>query len=186
MKLFIILGFSLILAVGTILYMKQQSDGPLPKLVNPHLRINKQKRTLEVFDEGKRLRSYPISLGFAPNGDKEVEGDGKTPEGEFYVFTKNPESAFFLSLGLSYPNSEDARRGLRDGLISQAEHDEIVDAISNKLMPPQKTKLGGEIYIHGGGCQKDWTAGCVALENEKMKELFDAIEVGTPVFIVPK
>jgi murein L,D-transpeptidase YafK len=186
MKFLFLLGFISIAAVGTIVFMKQQANGPLPKLVDPSLKINKSKRKLEVFDQGRLLRTYEISLGFAPDGDKEVEGDGKTPEGEFYVFTKNPESAFFLSLGLSYPNSEDAGRGLRDGIISQAEHDEIVDAIGNKLMPPQKTKLGGEIYIHGGGCQKDWTAGCVALENEKMKELFDAIEVGTPVFIVPK
>jgi L,D-peptidoglycan transpeptidase YkuD (ErfK/YbiS/YcfS/YnhG family) len=86
---------------------------------------------------------------------------------------------------LSYPNIEDAERGLKNGLITQAEHDEIVKAINEKAMPPQKTKLGGEIYIHGGGCKADWTAGCMALDNEEMQEIFEAIEVGTAVKIVP-
>ena len=52
-------------------------------------------------------------------------------------------------------------------------------------MPPQKTKLGGEIYIHGGGCSSDWTAGCMALKNEEMQEIFDSIPVGTSVRIEP-
>jgi murein L,D-transpeptidase YafK len=152
---------------------------------NPHILIQKKKRKLKIYDSKKLVKTYNISLGFAPEGDKETEGDGKTPEGEFYVFTKNPASSFFLSLGLSYPNIEDAERGLKDKLISQEEYDEIVKAIDEKVMPPQKTKLGGEIYIHGGGCEADWTAGCMALKNEEMQEIFDAIELGTPVKIVP-
>jgi murein L,D-transpeptidase YafK len=123
-------------------------------------------------------------LGFAPAGDKEHEGDGKTPLGEFYVFTKNEQSKFYLSLGLSYPSIDDAERGLRENLISREEHDSILQAIAEKRMPPQNTPLGGEIYIHGGGTERDWTWGCVALENEEMKELFDALPVGTRVTIV--
>ncbi len=157
----------------------------LPELSAPRLVVSKSGRDLRVFDGGKLIKSYSISLGFSPAGDKETEGDGRTPEGEFYVFTKNDKSKFFLSLGLSYPNIEDAKRGLDEKLISQEEHDQITEAINNKQMPPQKTKLGGEIYIHGGGTEMDWTDGCVALRNEEMKELFEAIPVGTRVIIDP-
>jgi murein L,D-transpeptidase YafK len=117
--------------------------------------------------------------------DKKREGDGSTPEGDFYVFVKNPRSAYYLSLGISYPNIEDADRGLRHHLISKVQHRKIVDAIRSRKAPPQYTALGGLIYIHGNGSQSDWTLGCVALENEHMKELYDAVEVGTPVKILP-
>ena len=72
-----------------------------------------------------------------------------------------------------------------ENLISQNERDEIVEAIKNKKMPLQNTKLGGEIYIHGNGSKTDWTLGCVALEDEEMKELFDAIPIGTSIKIEP-
>ena len=101
------------------------------------------------------------------------------------MFTKNDKSNFYLSLGISYPNAEDAERGLRDGLISRAQHDAIVKAIKRKAMPLQNTALGGEIYIHGNGAGSDWTWGCVALENEDIKELFSAVPIGTAVTIKP-
>ncbi len=157
----------------------------MPEIKNPKITVEKHKRNLKLYDGRKLVKTYKISIGAVPIGDKEIEGDGKTPEGEFYVFTKNDKSAFFLSLGVSYPNKEDAARGLKANLITQAEHDEIVTAIDDKQMPPQKTKLGGEIYIHGGGCDADWTQGCMALENEQMQELFEVITVGTSVIIKP-
>ncbi|HLA94361.1 MAG TPA: L,D-transpeptidase [Pyrinomonadaceae bacterium] len=157
----------------------------LPKLENPSLVIYKNKRMLKVFDGKKLVKTYTVVLGFTPNGDKETEGDGKTPEGDFYVFTKNPESRFHLSLGISYPRIEDAKRGLKQKLISQEEYDEIAIAIAEKRMPLQKTKLGGEIYIHGGGTESDWTDGCVALKDEEIAELFDAVPVGTRVTVRP-
>lgn len=160
-------------------------NSELPKMENPRLIIKKVERELQVLDGEKLIKTYKIVLGSAPVGDKETEGDGKTPEGEFYVFTKNDKSKFFLSLGVSYPSIDDAKRGLENDLISQKEHDAIVEAINNKQMPPQKTKLGGEIYIHGGGTIADWTDGCVALRNEEMQELFDAFPVGTAVVILP-
>jgi murein L,D-transpeptidase YafK len=70
---------------------------------------------------------------------------------------KNPHSKFYLSLGLSYPNTEDAKRGLAKKLISRAQYDQIINAIDRKQIPPQNTKLGGDIYIHGGGSGQDWT-----------------------------
>ena len=147
--------------------------------------IKKSERLLQLFDGEKHLRTYRMALGFAPEGDKEKQGDGKTPEGEFYIFTKNSQSKFYLSLGLSYPNIEDAERGLRERLITRKQYNAIVRAINERKMPPQHTGLGGEIYIHGGGAGRDWTWGCVALENEEVKEIFDAVPVGTNVTILP-
>jgi len=157
----------------------------LPAVSEPRIIIRKADRTLDLFDGKALVRSYPIVLGFDPAGDKGREGDGKTPEGEFYIFTKNPESKFYLSLGISYPSVEDAERGLRDGLISSAEHRAILDAVAAKRMPPQKTALGGEIYIHGGGLEGDWTEGCIAMKNEDIRELFDAVNVSASAVIMP-
>lgn len=112
-------------------------------------------------------------------------GDHRTPEGEYYIFTKNNKSAFYLSLGISYPNIAHAERGLRDGLITRAQYEAIMRANKAKRTPPQNTRLGGTIYIHGNGASSDWTWGCVALENEDIRELFNAISVGTPVTILP-
>src|SRR5215510_15644991 len=152
---------------------------------NPSIVVYKKERKLEFYSDKKLLKTYRIGLGFSPVADKIREGDGATPEGEFYVFVKNNKSAYYLSLGVSYPNVEDAERGLRDGLITKAQHDAIVEAQRRKVAPPQYTKLGGLIYIHGNGAKSDWTWGCVALENEDMKELFDSVTVGTPVKINP-
>jgi murein L,D-transpeptidase YafK len=162
-----------------------QNFAPLPEIKNPHIVIKKEKRRLELFDGEKLVKTYKIALGFAPAGDKEREGDGKTPEGEFYIFTKNNQSKYYLSLGISYPNAEDAKRGLQEKLITQTEYDAIIKAVAEKRMPPQNTRLGGEIYIHGGGTSSDWTWGCTALENKDIKEIFDAVPVGTIVSILP-
>ena len=154
-------------------------------LKSPLIIVKKSQRTLELFDGNRLIKRYTMVLGFAPTGDKEVEGDGRTPEGEFYVFTKNAESRFHLSLGISYPAPDDAKRGIDNKLITSAEADAIAEATANREMPPQKTALGGEIYIHGGGTERDWTEGCVALKDEEIKELFDAVPVGTKVKIMP-
>jgi murein L,D-transpeptidase YafK len=154
-------------------------------LKEPRIVVYKSKRQLELYSDGKVVRSYRIGLGFSPVEDKQREGDGRTPEGDFYVFVKNPKSAYHLSLGVSYPNLEDAERGLRDRLISKSQYNAIVRANNRKAAPPQYTPLGGLIYIHGNGATSDWTWGCVALENENIKELYDAVAVGTPVTIKP-
>jgi len=175
----------------SVLASAQKSDAlgkerlMLSTLKDPNILIRKEKRVLEVYDGDALIKTFTFALGFAPTGDKQTEGDGKTPEGEFYVFTKNPQSKFHLSLGLSYPSKDDANRGFAEGLISQKDRDDIIAAIDAKKMPPQKTKLGGEIYIHGGGTDSDWTWGCVALKNEEIEELFTAIPVGTKVTILP-
>jgi murein L,D-transpeptidase YafK len=162
----------------------------LIKINNPLLVIRKSERLLDVYDADELVKTYKVALGFAPVGDKQREGDGKTPEGEFFVAAKNARSRFYLSLGLSYPNTEAAERGLREKLISVEEYDAILSAIAEKRMPPQKTALGGEIYIHGGGgggnhTGGDWTRGCIALPDEEIRELFEAIPPGAKVLILP-
>lgn len=152
-------------------------------IINPRIVISKKARRLKLYSGDKLLRTYRVGLGFSPVKDKIKEGDGATPEGEFYIFTKNPESAYYLSLGISYPNIEDAKRGLRTNLITAEQYQQIVEAIQNQAMPPQDTPLGGQIYIHGRGSRKDWTWGCVALDDKDMKALFDALQVGAQVVI---
>jgi len=154
-------------------------------LKNPLIVVTKSKRRLELYSDGALVRTYKVGLGLNPIPDKIRQGDHATPEGDFYVFTKNDKSAFYLSLGISYPNIEDAERGLREKIITRAQHDAIVRAIERKVTPPQNTRLGGDIYIHGNGAGSDWTWGCVALEDDEMKELFDAVAVGTKVTIKP-
>lgn len=161
-----------------------QATEQTSSVADPRIVIRKNARTLELFDGDRLVKKYEMALGFTPIGDKEVTGDGKTPEGEFYVFVKNDKSKFYLSLGVSYPGVEDARRGLKDALITRAEHDQIVDAIAKKRMPPQDTRLGGTIYIHGGVGQ-DWTWGCIAVVDTDMKQIYDAAVVGTPITILP-
>jgi murein L,D-transpeptidase YafK len=171
------------------MYAKQRQNPERTSLQlpieKPRMVVYKRERKLEFYADQTLLRTYRVGLGFSPVADKKREGDGATPEGKFYVFVKNNRSAYYLSLGLSYPNVEDAERGLRDGLISKVQHNSIVEAIQKKAAPPQYTKLGGLIYIHGHGAGSDWTWGCVALENEDIKELYDAVSVGTPVTIFP-
>ena len=164
----------------------EQNRSPLRlPLRDPKIVVKKAQRQLLLFSAGKLVRTYRIGLGLSPSGDKVRAGDRRTPEGEFYIFTKNDRSAFYLSLGLSYPNAAHAARGLRDGLITRAQYDAITRALRTKKTPLQNTHLGGDIYIHGNGAQSDWTWGCVALENEDIRELFDAVSVGTPVVIEP-
>ena len=154
------------------------------------IEIAKLARILELHSPLGLVSRHSIRLGSNPDVDKAVEGDGATPAGDFYVCAKNPHSKFFLSLCLSYPNAEHAERGLNDGLIAPQEHALILQAIALGKMPPQHTRLGGEIYIHGQPApaagevsQSDWTRGCIALDNAAMKDLYDRVGLGTPVII---
>jgi murein L,D-transpeptidase YafK len=157
--------------------------------------IKKSERKLYLYAlEGgkeKLAKTYQIALGNNPTGTKRRQGDGATPEGDYYITHKNSRSNFYLSLGVSYPNVVDADKGLKEGLITKAQHKAIIDAINAGTKPPQNTRLGGDIFIHGGGTGKlfgvvrDWTLGCVALENDEVKELFETIPVKTPVKIIP-
>jgi murein L,D-transpeptidase YafK len=152
--------------------------------------VHKEARTLIVYRGDRAERRYPVALGRNSSTDKAIEGDEATPLGEFFICAKNPRSKFFLSLCISYPNAEDAERGLTANLITPAEHAAILAALARCAMPPQRTRLGGEIYIHGQPSARaarsdNWTRGCIALEDPAMRELFDLSTIGTPVLIMP-
>lgn len=125
---------------------------------------------------------FPVGLGFSPEGTKRREGDGRTPEGRYTVFHKNPDSQYHLSLGVSYPGPGDAQAGFDAGIIDAAT---LARIRKNPSWPPQNTPMGGAIYIHGGGGSADWTLGCVAVDNTAMDWLFAESRAGTPVWIDP-
>lgn len=130
------------------------------------------------------LKSYPIGLGGSPEGDKEREGDSRTPLGRFVICDKAPDS-FHPWLGLNYPNLEDATRGRLEARISWIEFAYIRFENLNARPPYGGSALGGAVGIHGGGSSKDWTLGCVALSNPDVEELYRQCEVGTEVLIFP-
>jgi murein L,D-transpeptidase YafK len=115
-------------------------------LKNPLIVVTKSKRRLELYSDGAVVRTYKIGLGLNPVPDKIRRGDHATPEGEFYVFTKNDKSAFYLSLGISYPNIEDAERGLREKLISPTQRDAIVRANKRKATPTEHAARRRYLY----------------------------------------
>ena len=147
--------------------------------------VFKAQRRLELLNGDKVAKTYRIGLGFAPTGPKTKQGDGRTPEGTYYVCVKNAHSQFTLSLGLSYPGPGDAARGLTAGTITKAQHAAVVAAHKRRTTPPWNTGLGGEIFIHGKGSGSDWTLGCIALDDADIKELFATIATGTVVEIRP-
>jgi len=130
--------------------------------------VEKDERTLFLMHHDRVLRSYPVELGFAPDGHKQFEGDGKTPEGIYHIDRRNPNSAFHLSLGISYPNERD-----------------IAHARANGKSP------GGDIFIHGRpnanpfDKRKDWTEGCISLKNRHMQWVYAMVDNGTPVVLTP-
>lgn len=154
-------------------------SAPRPRVV-----VTKHIRTLQLYDGEEVVLTIPVVLGKNP-GDKQREGDRATPEGEFYVCYKNPASKYHRFLGLSYPNAEDARRGLRDGLITQAEHDRILATIGSKQCPPWKTALGGEVGLHGPCPNVTWTHGCIAMSVDQIERLYDLLQIGDAVTIQP-
>lgn len=173
---------ALVLAVSVAIGVS--ADDPLTSPVSDaRIVVFKGERILQLFAGKDLVREYRIGLGFEPVGDKGREGDGATPEGFFRVCIENPQSQYYLSLGLDYPGVSDAARGLQTGMISQSQYDQIVEALKEGRCPPWNTALGGEIFIHGRGSTSDWTLGCVALDDGDMKELFAAVGVGTPVEI---
>lgn len=152
---------------------------------SPKIIVKKSERILELWDGDSLYDSYPIGLGFSPEGDKSKEGDGRTPIGTYYVCTRNSNSRFYLSLGISYPNKEDASTALNEGRIDESTYNQIADAIDSQAQPPWNTPLGGEIMIHGMGSSSDWTAGCIAVDNHIMDILWTHIKLKTPVEILP-
>lgn len=134
--------------------------------------INKSSRKLYLLHKEEVLREYDVDLGFAPQGHKQFEGDGKTPEGTYVIDRRNPNSRYHLSVGISYPNVEDRATAEAAG-----------------------KKPGGEIFIHGqpnnpkerkrAARVSDWTAGCIAVSNDDIEEIYAMVQDGTTIALRP-
>ncbi|MEM6619370.1 MAG: L,D-transpeptidase family protein [Pseudomonadota bacterium] len=130
--------------------------------------IDKSDRRMWLFHNQTVLKEYKVELGFAPVGHKQFEGDGRTPEGLYYIDRRNPNSRFHLSLGISYPNAADRAYARERG-----------------------KSPGGDIFIHGGPDlrkwfgKKDWTWGCIAVKDREMETIYSMVGKGTAVYIRP-
>ncbi|MFB6099329.1 MAG: L,D-transpeptidase family protein [Salinibacter sp.] len=160
-------------------------------LSNVWIRVSKAKRRVYLYRGPTLLYTFDADMAYNSFADK-VRAGGKTnrdhwrtPEGTFYVVHKNPDSKFYKALVLNYPKVEDARRGLKKGLISRAQYRAIKEAQEEFRIPPMNTKLGGWIEIHGNGtgAATAWTQGCVAVQNRAMDVLWKQVRVGTPVLV---
>jgi murein L,D-transpeptidase YafK len=162
----------------------QQHNLPYPP---PHrsVVIHKRARKLQLFSGQTLLAEYPIALSARPEGAKQREGDRKVPEGHYFICEKHPSRRFYLFLGLSYPSLADAERGVRQGLIDSHQAQAIRRAIQSGRCPPWNTPLGGAIGLHGGGTWRDWTLGCIALNDADIEILYLLLQIGDPVSIEP-
>ena len=134
--------------------------------------VEKAARKLHLMQQGKPFRTFNISLGIRPDGDKQEEGDFRTPEGGYLLDRRNANSEFFLSIHISYPNRQDRRQARKDGV-----------------------QPGGSIMIHGQPNDptksetyyqtQDWTNGCIALSNSDMIDIWLMTGENTPIEIRP-
>jgi len=146
--------------------------GADPRLRGPSvLVVDKAARRIAHYEAGQiSVRDgvpgcWTIALApNAPTGPKRVEGDRRTPEG-WYRISDKPTSQFPLALRVHYPNADDAAAALASGLIDAPTAAQLRDAVRSGRVPPQRTALGGEILIHGGGADTDWTLGCIAMDT---------------------
>lgn len=196
----------------TVEKVRQHYENPTPfilehrKLIIPaeepaFLVVVKSRTQMDLFKQGRKVKTWEIGLSQSPDGHKFAEGDRKMPEGAYRIVEKSRGpfkgewwTAYLGAawMRLSYPNAEDARTAFAAGRISKAEHDAIVAADRAGKTPPQKTVLGGGIGIHGW-IEKEWsdndsrslTWGCVSMHNAELKAMYDEVPVGTVVVILP-
>lgn len=158
---------------------------PLSNIKSPDIFVYKEKRRLYVIQANVLVRDYPVALGFQPQGDKQKAGDGRTPEGDFRIASKESLGRFDKTLRINYPDKKHAERAYFSGLLTAAQFKEIHNALEKKMKPPIDNPIGGRIAIHGGGAHKDWTDGCIALYDSDLEELFQVAQVGSPISIRP-
>lgn len=155
-----------------------------PSVNGINIYVSKKENTVTLSRYSSVIGTWPAKLGReSATGDKVQQGDEITPSGKFYVCTKNDQSQYYKALGLSYPGTEDAERGLASGLINEEQYQAIVDANKAGEKPPWDTPLGGAIEIHGE--QGGGTAGCIAVTNDVMDTLWEYCEMGVPVTVGP-
>tara|TARA_R110000868_G_scaffold10639_4_gene51675 strand:- start:83439 stop:83894 length:456 start_codon:yes stop_codon:yes gene_type:complete len=150
-----------------------------------HIKIHKSQHLLELWGADKLLHRFPIGVGKSTDGPKLKRNDMRTPEGEYHVIVKNPQSKYFLSIGLNYPNRTDAWRSFKKGIITAETCQRICSAHEHNQRIPWDTDMGGEIYIHGHLEERDWSEGCIRLYQDDIEALYNAINLDTPVSIQP-
>ncbi|MCE5343269.1 MAG: L,D-transpeptidase family protein [Eubacteriales bacterium] len=134
--------------------------------------IFKSQRLLRLMEDDREIMRARIALGSAPRHPKRRAGDGRTPEGIYQICLAKECGKYGRSLALNYPNAEDAQLAYTEGVIDRATLDAILSAAAEGRRPPWGTPLGGEIYLHEGNTDTDWTRGCVALSPADMARLF--------------
>jgi hypothetical protein len=147
--------------------------------------IHKSARNIALCNAGALVMSYRVGLGFSPTGDKLKEGDGKTPEGTFYVAETIPNSQYYHAFLISYPDSAHAANAVSQSIISSTDQSNIDAAQNACSIPPQTTGMGGYVEIHGEGSASDWTFGCVAGDNTTIDALWGVLQVHDTIVIVP-
>ena len=177
----------------TLLSLPDSISARDPRLHSKHLVVVlKAARRVMRMSSGRLLHlqgkpaCWKAGLGFTPTGHKQVEGDGKTPEG-FYQSSDKPTSSFYAAIAVHYPNTQDALAAVQDGRITEAVRSRIAQRIDAHTKPPQTTAMGGEILLHGGGSASDWTLGCVAMNNPDIDALRATLpkSMVTDVLILP-
>lgn len=135
--------------------------------------IDKKRRFMHLLKQGQSIASYRIALGKNPVGNKELEGDQKTPEGLYFFELKNRKSKYHLSLGINYPNKQDRAKAQQDGL-SDIGKDIMVHGLPNNWIIKN-------LIRH----PKDWTKGCIAVTDREIEEIFSVVDLGTLIEICP-
>ena len=150
-----------------------------------YLVVRKSARNLAVCKGGANVNNFRVGLGFNPVGDKQQQGDGRTPEGTFYVSQTNPGSKYYKAFVLSYPDKQAADKGYAAGLIGAGTRSQIYAAQNSCGAPPSGTALGGLVEVHGHGGSSDWTAGCIAIDDVQMDYLWARIGKRDTVVVLP-
>lgn len=134
--------------------------------------IEKGDRKLHLVRDGEPFKTFEIALGMRPDGHKEQEGDSRTPEGRYLLDARNPNSDYFLSIHVSYPNSADRQTAARLGVDPGG-------AIMIHGQPNDPTR--SETYYR----TRDWTDGCIAVSNSDMIDIWLMTDENTPIEIRP-
>jgi murein L,D-transpeptidase YafK len=136
------------------------------------VRVSKSDRKLELVSGGKVIKEFKIVLGSNPNGHKQQEGDGRTPEGIYILDYKKSDSAYYKAIHVSYPNEKDVSSAKARG----------VNPGSQIMIHGQKNGLGWLSFISQ---RMDWTQGCIALSNDDMDTVWKMVDAGTKIEIRP-
>jgi murein L,D-transpeptidase YafK len=162
----------LIATAAAFLFQARQKPAANAPTKADMILVEKSAHRLTLFCAGPKLKEYRVALGFSPVGPKQHEGDGRTPEGKYTIDFHKSDSAFHRALHISYPDAADSARAAEAGVAP-----------------------GGDIMIHGlpNGFSalgpthrlRDWTAGCIAVNDSEIDEIWASVADGTPIEIRP-